>query len=320
MPSDGTTSALCAMPDPTDIDPTFETAVAQAARNLADEAAQALSDHPETDVLVAYQESRLEDLERQRVRQHVVACTRCADELLQLAAFDVDDVDDAELEPNREATGAAWAAFQEQIGEQPQGAKVLAMPDARHSTEADAARPTAPMSSAANTEPGATAGSKASSRPWWTLAASLVLSLSGLWFWSAGLQDGATMSDQPPANPLLKDLRPDGQNQERDATVIEEITVPVGMDGLILRLNLGDQTVYDAYRAEIPREIEADDQDGMIWLQRQLIRQPAGEFVVTIGRDQLPVGHHRLRLLGAIAKEESVLATYSFQLRYASEP
>ena len=289
------------MPDPADIATQFEAAVHRAARELAEEAARAVSEHPSVDDLIAYQESRLSEDRTETVRQHLTACPQCRDEFLQLAVFDAGD-EAADLKPTPQETAADYAAFQARLGDGLGKTEVPVKPEG-------GSQPAPVVASNCYAGPGV--------RGWWTLAASLALALSGLWFWLAGFQkvgrNGAGAGETPKL--FFADLVPEDEGQVRAGAGATAIEVPATMDTLVLRLNLGDQTPYENYRAEIPC-----GRGTAIWQQHELSRQPAGELVVWIRRADLPADRHCLRLVGETAGEQTSLATYAFELRYPTAP
>ena len=291
------------MSQPADFEAAFNSAVERAARELAGEAEGAVSDHPDVDELVDFQEGRLAGDDAERVRRHVEACAECAREVRELESFDVDEPANAELRPSPEQTAADWAQFQVQIARQdagqddqePGGGRVLEMPP--HDAPAT---------------PAATAAPSRAVR-WLPMAASLIVGLIG-GFWIASQR--TTPAEMPaPGNLYAVDLVPDGEDRVRDAATVADVAVPAGMDALTARLNLGDQTPYASYRAEI-----TDEAGVVVWSRDGLRRQPAGQFVVLVDRADLPAGNYRLSVFGAADGGETVLATYSFEISYAPEP
>lgn len=274
----------------------FESTIDHAVRDLAEEATRAVTDHPEPEELVDYQEGRLAEEEAKQVRQHLVACSKCAQEVLDLETFDFDNPEDAELRPSAAETTEAWVTFQRQSTEEVRGARVL-----------DMARGMPAPPTASTVQRGL--------KLWAPLAASILIALTGLGFWIAGIAErghsATPIQFEASANPYVFDLLPDGEGHRRNASTSREVVVPAGMDLLIPRLNLGDQTPYATYRAEI-----LDAAGTPIWSQSELRRQPAGQFIVLVKRASLPVGEYRFRLVGLTDGEETVLATYSFRLRY----
>ena len=300
------------MSDATDNEAAFATAVERAARELAGETEAPVSDHPGVDEVVDFQEGRLDDDDAQRLRRHLEACPECAREVRELERFDAGEPG-AELRPSPEQTAADWARFQEQIarvpggggagGTVPQGGS--AYPPSRRLGRDPATATAEPADGAVRRRP----------RDWLPMAASVLLGLIGVGFWVASQQHAPPGPQPAPRNPFVFDLVPDGEDRVRDAAALAEVEVPAGMDTLVPRLNLGDQTPYGGYRAEI-----VNDAGATVWSQGALRRQPAGEFVVLVDRDDLPAGTYRLSVIGLEADRETVLATYTFELSDAAMP
>ncbi len=262
----------------------LERALALGAQAIADEEAT-MTDHPGTTELVSYQERRLTEAADQRVRRHLAVCEECAREVMALERFDLDQAD-PELLPSPAEVARGWEVFQQEI------ARETLRPNL---DDVDSLLPP-PESLAARL-------------PMLAFAASIMLAL-GLGYLASGLFRGG---DTDYKNPFMVDLLPDGAVTTRDVANTQDFAVPEGMDLLILRLNLGDQTPFADYRAEIL------DADGEIrWRQEGLKRQPAGQFIVWVGRAEVPTGSYELRLFGIGSSEPKILTTYSFQLRDAA--
>ncbi len=269
-----------------------------AARQLAREAEAAVNDHPDVEDLVAYQEGQLADDDAERLRRHLVACSQCARELLELEDFSLDEPADPAFEPSSAETAEDWAAFRHQVAAVSSESPEISRAPAGEETPAPMPMPLpAPR-------PGPT---------WWALAAAAVIAV-GLGYWIAGLaRDGGATSAPLVARHLFElDLLPEGVALSRDAE--PAATVPVGTDVLLLRLHLGDQTPHDAYRAEI-----LDATGATVWKRTDLRRQPAGQFLAMVPRAKLPAGRYRLELIAITGGDDTRLATYSFVLRDAPD-
>jgi hypothetical protein len=269
------------MSKPTEDPAGLKRVIDQAARELADEARRAMTMHPESEELVAYQEGRLAEGDAVRVRRHLVACSECAQLLSELGVFDLPE--DSALRPSPAETATEWERFQQRLGEVEQEASVAASPGRL-----------------------------------WTpirmlLAASIVLAVTGLAFWAGGMvQRSWSLGGREIAtHPYLLDLTPEGEGRRRDAATTPEIEAPAGTDLLVLRLNLGDQTPYPLFRVDI-----LDASGITIQSQANLQRQPTGDFLVLVERASLPPGRYEVRLVAADDNEDQVLATYSFQILY----
>lgn len=275
------------MSELTNHDDTVDEVLDAAARAVSDQDDGAMTEHPNSEVLVGYQERRLTETAARRVRWHLAVCEECARDVLALEGFDLDEVA-PELLPSPSETAEQWETFQQKLAqESPEPSIADGKPRREPASETESVTKRIPSLLA--------------------LAASIVLAL-GLGYLVSRAPAGG------PSNPFLADLLPDGSKPIRDASGDRDITVPNGMDSLILRLNLGDQTPYDSYRVEI-----LDAAGEILWQQEDLLRQPAGQFIVWVKRAKVPAGSYELRLFGIGGDGTETLATYSFQLRDASE-
>lgn len=252
----------------------------RAVAELAGKARREVSEHPSVDRLVDYQEGRLHGSAAAVVRDHLAVCTQCADEMLELAAFDQEH--DPALEPSEDAVEEDWASLQRALNSTPTAATSTRAPRRRFLLHA----------------------------PWMRAAAvvSLVLALGLMTFW---LGDGG---DRWPGNPFFFEMRPVEENLVRSAVQIQRVEVPPRMNPLIARLNLGGQTPYESY------SIEALSSTGEAVWMREAQRQPAGNFLAVLPRKTFPAGVYRLRLIGRDDGREIELAEYVFELVYATDP
>ena len=265
---------------PEDRQDVFDHAIDRTALQLAGEAEAAVNDHPGVEELVAYQERRLTSEDAESVRQHLVACSQCAREVLELEEFHLDEPGDAALLPSPEETTEDWVDFRRRVTLEP--------PEV---------------------------GFRADRVSWWVLAASVAVA-AGIGYWAAVLNQGDGAAPSPlliPAYPLFHDLVPDREALSRDAA--PGILLERSVDQLLLRLNLGDQTPHDTYRAEIFDAVGAS-----VWNQPQLRRQPAGQFIVPVPRGKLSSDRYRVELIGTRGGEDIVLATYTLVLSNVPDP
>lgn len=279
------------MPVPAPEQDDLETVIATVARQLAEEARSTVSEHPSTEELVAYQEHRLEETDRDRLRRHLVGCEECARRVLELEDFDLPPSPD--LLPTREQTAASWDAFQQRLANE----RRAPAPEPWHLS---------PVPLRRSRPPGFL-----SPRSGALLAASLMLFIGALGFWLAGAQ---RWSGAAGTNPFVFALSPDGEELRREESRHVEIVVPAGMDLLVPRLRLGNQDAYATYRAEL-----LDASGRSIEQRRGFQRQPDGSFALSFTRSELPAGDYRLEVLGLSEEASERLATYSFRLRYSSD-
>jgi hypothetical protein len=269
------------MPDPDD--PAFRRLVDFAAMTYARRVESELGSHPNADALVDYHERRLPPPQAEDVRRHLVACAACAEEVQRLDAFD--------REPDEDSVAASAAAAAESW------ARFRARGDVGETTVVPVAEPMRHR------------------RPpeWqsWTLAASLLFAVAG----AGAFYLASRHATRPTANrgadpqPFLMELMPDGAHPRRDATGIEMVTLPPGMDVIVARLLIGDQTPCTSYSAAI-----ADRSGKTVWQRRGLLRQPTGEFALLLPRAALPPDDYRVQLdcerMGKIRR----LASYTLRI------
>ena len=86
----------------------------------------------------------------------------------------------------------------------------------------------------------------------------------------------------------------------------ETVAVPAGMDPIVLRLLLGDQTPYDSYSVEVSQPPGAN-----VWRREELRRQPAGELAILVPRRSLSTGDYVIHVEGRSGSSSRRLATYS---------
>jgi hypothetical protein len=257
------------------------------ARKLEDE----VTSHPDTDVLIAYQEGRLELSEAEELRRHLVACPLCVEALERLDAFDDDSEPDQWVDASAASSaGRSWASF----------------------------RKRRPIDTIPVTEDSAEEGAPATllSRagwPAWALAASVLFALAGAVSLFLAFQPDTPLRQAQATgnNPFVFDLLPDGQDTPRSAVGIRVVDVPSGMDPIVPRLLLGNQTAYSSYSAILTR-ISGET----LWKQSGLTRQPSGGFALLIPRAAAPPGGYVLRLIGESGGAARELASYTFRLHY----
>jgi hypothetical protein len=247
--------------------------------------------HPATDTLVAYQEGRLESSQAEEVRRHLVACSLCGEALERLDAYDRES-EENQVRGALAASSAArsWASFRER-------------------SSIDSARPAAESAGAGVL----TTRSPHLAWPSWALAASILFALTGAISLFLTLQPNAQSREARAigGNPFVFDLLPDGRDAHRSANGIEVVDVPTGMDPIVPRLLLGDQTAYSSYSAILTR-VSGET----LWKQNVLRRQPSGGFALLILRARLPPGDYVLRLLGEERGVVQELASYTFRVHY----
>ena len=285
-------------------DPTSEL-IEQAARNFQAKARRTMTDHPEVEVLLAYQEGRLLGEEADRVRRHLVLCQDCAREVLSLGAFDEPATEGF---PTEAENLASWERFQRKLADEAAGK----VPATEHAAGRDGAH-------GGGARDGATGSrSRRRPRPWrlgnpWLLAASIAFAVTGLatWWPTFQMQMGglAVLPGAEAPHLLPFRLRPAGESAKRSASVVENIGVPAATDTLISTLLIADQDPFPEYRVEI------QDQAGRpVVRHRGVRRQKDGSFLLQLPRSKLPDGVYRLHLSGIDGEREETLAVYDFAL------
>lgn len=244
--------------------------------------------HPELETLVAFQEGRLSDREVADIRRHLVVCSHCSDEILRLDAFDqaetsLEGSNSESADRGTAEAAAGWERFQQELGE-------------KEAADDGSSRD---LRSGSSTE---------SPRPVWMLAASVLLAVAGSFAFFLAYQQHGETSSTIGDDPYLVNLFPDGEESTRTSDV-PKIAIPKGMDSLLLRLLLGDQTQYRSYAASLgPLAGETH------WQKVGLQRQPSGEFLFTIPRSELPAGDYVVRLTGEREGAAQEIAAYTFHI------
>lgn len=82
-------------------------------------------DHPPLSVLVAYQEGRLPEEEAETVREHLVACDECSEQVLDLAAFEEASPPLGDHPLSEGDVAAAWEKLKKRLPDGPPPARVL---------------------------------------------------------------------------------------------------------------------------------------------------------------------------------------------------
>lgn len=272
-------------------DPTVHRLIDLATGAYALELENEVTSHPATEALVAYQEGRLESAQADDVRRHLVACPVCGEALDRLDAYDRGS-EDNQVVGDVAASSAArsWASFRER-------------------SSIGAGRP-----AAKSTGQGALA-TRSSYLAWptWAIAASVLFALTGAGSLFLARQPNAQSRETSATgrNPFVFDLLPDGRDAHRSATGPEVVDVPTGMDPIVPRLLLGDQTAYSSYSAILTR-VSGET----LWKQNGLSRQPSGGFALLIPRARIPPGDQVLHLLGEKKGILRELASYTFRVHY----
>lgn len=252
---------------------------------------RAVSEHPDPEELVDYQEARLEPAAAERLRRHLLACPACREELLLLEGFDREVPEDSPLRPSEQATERGWQRFQ----------------------AARAAGGAVPAGAATAEEGGRPPRPARSSRPRWLVAASVLLALAaGALLGPLALDRWGREEVVAGGSPFVFDLDPAGSTVLRDAAPLAEILVPPDLDPLVPRLNLGDLTAYESYRVEV-----FGSEDRLVLQREELARDRTGSVSFLVPRAEWPAGDYGVVLIASEAGRSRELATYRLRLRYA---
>lgn len=93
-------------PDRPDLDEALRGLAAEERRRLGDQ-------HPEPDVLLAYQQGDLPELRAERIRDHLAICSECGELVLDFAAFPALDPPEGISRLDRREIQERWRGFQE---------------------------------------------------------------------------------------------------------------------------------------------------------------------------------------------------------------
>lgn len=240
-----------------------------------------MSKHPEVEALVAYQEGNLDELACATIREHLVLCDDCRQELLALESFDQPIPEGSDLLPSAQETAASWLRFE----------------------AARDALPTPPLEQPL----------VARWRGLWLLAAAVLLAFAAGFFASRWLplesDPGVLLANGSPVTFVLDPLHAVVQ---RDVMPTKEVTVAPNTPALVATLNLGDLTPHDRYAIEV-----RDPTDTLVLVRTGLSRDSQGRIVFGTTPAQWPPGDYQIALIGIRGDEESALASYAVRLRAA---
>ncbi len=273
-----------------DLEPEFRAA----ARAWAAQRERALTGHPESDALLAYQEGRLGEPEHAQVGDHVILCEACQEDLLALKAFDAVVPEGSPQLPSELDTRRSWQRFKQARASESQG-------------------PAAAWSHG--------------QRWGWLTAALLALALGGMVLrdtFDSGspklVPEGSAVAEL--GSPFVFGLAPDGSAILRSAESLREVVIPAGAGPLVPTLKTGDLTTYDRYFAEV-----YDENDRQILRRENLARDHQGRITFLVERSSWPAGVWTVRLYGTRGSNSAgsttdlpaptELAAYNLRLRYA---
>jgi hypothetical protein len=237
-------------------------------------------EHPDAETLAAYHARELPAAAEQRVQDHLVLCRECAGLLLDLE--ELDDPDFGHEIEVPEGTGEAlWDGLRQEIRKEPAPAAVIPFPSRRTSAP-----------------------------PRWmsALAAALLVAVIGLSVWVASLRLTVMELTRPEVNATVLDLVPSGIGQ-REGGPAPAAVVPSGSRSFTLILSPGRRGDFQDYEAEI-----AHAGGEVVWRGRGLRPNDYGSFSLTLQRQALGTGEHRLRLFGIRSGRREALGEYALRI------
>lgn len=268
-----------------------EEAIDAAVRTWVGDKELAVTEHPEIDALVDYQEGRLDSGAAEHLQRHLVVCPSCRRELLQLHAFDQELPENSELYPPQEVSERSWRRFE---------AARVAM---RATSSTNWSGPEANLS-----------GFRGSLGLRLKFAASILLALAaGAVLAVLVMGRGQPEKMASTGSPFVFDLDPEGRTVLRAAASVPEVVLPLEMDPLVARLNLPDLNAYEGYLVEVR------DREGRLVVRREsLVRDRAGSVTFWVPRAEWPAGEYHVLLVALDDGRRRELASYAFRLRYQS--
>ena len=259
-------------------------ALSQAVKDAAEAARFELTPHPMAEVLMAYQEGRLVGDDAAEVRDHLALCTKCAQLVLDLAAFPDVPLRDESLALSEEEEDEDRAKLFRRIAEP--------------APEPVPLRPPTPRPR----------------QPAWLLAASAALAVVGLGLWLAGFPSPLAGPGRGVEAGALLDLYPVAPDS-RGGAADEQPPIPEGGTPLVVLLNadaLGDFPSY---------EVEVRAGDDLRLRRGGLEPGPKGTFTLVVPRSRLPAGDYEIFLFGTPRQgDRTELARYRLAVRYADSP
>ncbi len=262
--------------------------VRAAVRSWSAEARAGEDAHPTSDVLLAYHDLELAEVEAEGVREHLASCAECAQRALDLASLSAQALAEGDAERSEKAD-EAWQSTR----------RALAVEGLlRSSGGAPAKRPSWLF-----------ADGLFGPRLAWAAAAVLLLTTVGLSLRLADAGRSLSELERVRANVLLIDLHPLAAGGQRaDEAPQPEVASAAGED-LVLILHLLDPGLYTRYRVEL-----MDPEGRTMWSTDALERSPEGDFTVLLPRRLLAAGDYRIRLHGMDGERADLLAEYDLRL------
>lgn len=243
--------------------------------------------HPSAARMEAYLKGMLTPAEQSELQEHMSVCTSCTQELLQLEAFLLSEVTEAD---RREAS-VLWPGIRSRLvaaGTLPRTAK---MPP-----------PTERLSRAASWFPVPVS---------WALGGlSLALLVTTIYF---GVQLRGYRS--PRVNTIVADLIPVTASPAlRGNTNPQHVIFSEQTDRVLLVLNVSSPTSYSSYALEIREGRDANGR--LLWATKAQDRTRSGNFNIGLERSFLPEGYYSIRVLGLSRNQRDLLSEYFLYIQH----
>lgn len=245
-------------------------------------------DHPKPEILAAYCEDRLPEIEAEELREHLAACESCAAMVLELMSFQ-EELPAALPQASAAQREASWRDLRQALVE-----------DGRLAT---------PVQRMVHREiPAAT---------WraWALAASLALAVLGI-FSLQGYRELARLKTLQ-VDPPLASLLPQGELRTGDAAEpAAELILPENGRGWLVLNHSASQLSSTVRIRFLGRATE-----NVIWEAETPVQDPR-VFRLEVSRDVLPLGQYQVELasLGPTQETWRTFATYSLDIVAAPSP
>jgi hypothetical protein len=252
--------------------------------------------HPTSEELLKFSSRKLSDQEASRIRLHLALCRKCAQTALDLMTFPDVELRAAMLKRTRKEEDDDWQAIQKRITFSAQTTSSALIGRLRPATFSRRPTRIIPHRGTAVLKALATAVT--------------LIFLLGLSYWLGTLKRSRSLPrpSSLTANVHVQDLLPVGASGTRDSVPGGILSIPKGMDRLVLILANSDFRAFHSYRLEMIAG------SGIRWEHEDLVRSPDGSFSIELPLASLPATDYRIDLFGIGTKGPELLATYQFKM------
>jgi hypothetical protein len=276
---------------------TRKISVADALKELGQQAAPEDGVHPTAEELAAYQEKQLSKERRLSIQAHLVVCHDCTRTVLDLSLFPDLQLRAPGHERTAEDEDEDWRIIEERLAA---ASREATAEETRESHSKLQETPTAVPSTRSY---------------FWLRAAALFFFATtiGLTAFVVDLeyrQGDLSGSGEPRTNVHFQDLAPVGEAGNRSAKAVR-IVVPVGMNSVLLFLTTESFADFERYEAELVNEA-----DGARSRFKGLVPGEGGAFSIQLPRGTLASGTYRVELFAITASARMRLDTYRFNIDY----